>query len=598
VVQQDVLMRILGLSFGYHDSAAALVEDGEVLSAVEEERISRIKHDSGFPKLAAKYCMAHSGISASQLDWVVFYEKPILKFDRIITTLLTNYPWSFRAFTHAVPLWLTNRLRIEKEIQRELDIPADRILFSKHHFSHAASAFYLSGFESAALLTLDGVGEWASGSIGWGEGSKMVVEREMTFPNSLGLFYSLITAYLGFKVNDGEWKVMGLAPYGRPSYLKALSALVTVNDDGSVLLEQRFLKFLRSKSEMFHTDRMTSLLGFPPRPPSSPLSQEHADLAASAQMIFEESLVKTVHFAASRYDTRNLCYAGGAALNSMANRRISATGAVDNVFIQPAAGDSGAAIGCALLAYNHLESRPKRTQMTHAFLGPAFSDEMIETACRELDLLVEPLADDQEIIECAVRLLVAGQVIGWFQGRMEFGPRALGGRSILADPRNEQMKEIINAKVKYRESFRPFAGSIPTEDFSTFFEMDEPSPFMLLVHPVRSEWRKQLAAITHVDGSCRVQTVDSASNALFHGLLKRFGQATGTPVLLNTSFNIRGEPIVCTPAEAIDCFLRTGLDSLILGRYLIRDKVSVRPHSFEEIDQRDTSSSGVRSITD
>jgi len=580
-------LTVIGISFGYHDAAAALVVDGEVRVAAEEERFTRVKHDPSFPRRAVEYCTCAGGIASKDADYVVFYEKPILKFDRILTTLLAEHPRTLRPFLRALPLWLKNRLWVESEIARELEVDRERILFSQHHLSHAASAFFLSPFESAGVLTLDGIGEWTSGTVGWGEGSQLRIDHEMRFPHSIGLFFSLMTAYLGFKVNDGEWKVMGLAPYGQPKYVEQLRSVISIFDDGSIHLHGGYLEFLRNDSHMFAAEKLTRLLGIPPRNSSSELKAEHSDLAASIQKLFEECLVKSVRFVAQKYDTDRLCYAGGSALNSVANQLILTQTPIRKVFIQPAPGDSGAAIGAALLAYNNLADNPVREPMRHVYLGPDFGDAAICQACSEAGVDANHITNREALLERTVDLLADGRIVGWFQGRMEFGPRALGSRSILADPRSASMKDAINAKVKYRESFRPFAASVPEEDSATYFELDGPSPFMLIVCPVRQEWRNQLAAITHVDQSCRVQTVETESAPLYFELLKRFGRRTGIPVLLNTSFNIRGEPIVCTPAEAIHCFVRSGLDALVIGNYLIETKVASVPYSFAEVDQLD-----------
>lgn len=565
-------MNILGISCYYHDSAAALVRDGEIVAAAEEERFSRRKHDNGYPRHAVEYCLAEAGIRPADLDYVGFYEKPLLKFDRILQTVLADWPWSLPVWLRSMPLWMTSRLRVGRTLQKELNLDRD-ILYCQHHLSHAAGAFLASEFEEAAIITADGVGEWTTTAWGAGRGVDIDIRQELRFPHSIGLLFSAVTAYLGFRVNDAEWKVMGLAPYGKPRYVDRFKQVVDVRDDGSIRLNLRYFSFTHSTSRTFNR-RWERLFGRPARGPEAPLDDFHADVAASGQKVVEEIMVKMAAHVRRQTGLDSLCLAGGVGLNCVANWRILQESGFRNIFIQPAAGDSGGALGTALYIYHSVLKNPRQHAMKHALLGPAFSDAQIEAALRRCGAAYQRYEDHDALLATVADLLVDGKVVGWFQGRMEFGPRALGARSLLADPRNPEMKAIINAKVKFREAFRPFAPAVAREDAHRFFEMPEgmDAPFMLLTPKVREECRKLIPAVTHADGSARVQTVTPDVNPLFYRLIRKFGERTGVPVLLNTSFNVRGEPIVCTPENAYNTFVNTGIDALAIGSYLVTEK--------------------------
>lgn len=588
-------MNILGISAFYHDSAACLVRDGEIIAAAQEERFSRKKHDAGFPRHAIDYCLRAAGLSsASELDLIAFYEKPFLKFDRLLSTYLACAPLGLSSFLKAMPLWMKERIWLKATIREQLQFEG-AFIFPEHHESHAASAFFPSPFKSAAVLTIDGVGEWTTTSVGRGEGNRVELLEELRFPHSLGLLYSAFTYYLGFRVNSGEYKMMGLAPYGLPKFQDIiLSELIDLKKDGSFCLNLRFFDFMAG---LTMTNRaFDRLFGGPPRKPETPLTQRHMDLARSIQAVAEEVMLRLARHASELTGERHLCLAGGVALNCVGNGRILREGPFEKIWIQPAAGDAGGALGAALLGWHHYRKEPRRIpdgdRQFGSFLGPAY--DAGELLRREMIPHVE-FAED-ELVSRVARLLEEGKVVGWYQGRMEFGPRALGNRSILADPRRGDMQEKLNLKIKFRESFRPFAPSILEERASDCFQLAEPSPYMLLVAPVREELRSDsggilsppnganehssmmerlkqrrstLPAVTHVDYSARVQTVSRAENSRFHSLLSAFERRTGCPVLVNTSFNVRGEPPVCTPEDAYRCFLRTEMDYLILGQCLI-----------------------------
>jgi carbamoyltransferase len=590
-------VRILGLSAFYHDSAAALVEDGRIVAAAQEERFTRKKHDAGFPQNAIRYCLAEAASGLSGVDHVVFYDKPFLKFERLVETYLAFAPRGFASFRMAIPLWLREKLFLKDLLRRSLaGVEPGRgwegsLLFCEHHLSHAASAFFPSPFDEAVVLTLDGVGEWATTSAAHGRGNRLQVRKELHFPHSLGLLYSAFAYYTGFKVNSGEYKVMGLAPYGEPRYAQQiLDHLIDVKPDGSFQLDLSYFDYctgLRMTSAKFH-----ALFGGEPRAPEAPLTQRHMDLAASVQAVTNEVVLRLGRALRAETGCRNLCMAGGVALNCVANGQLLRSGAFDALYVQPAAGDAGGAIGAALAAYHLQLDRPRQPDgdaMRGAYLGPAFAQADIERRLAGSGARFTVLGDEA-LIDTAARELARGAALGWFQGRMEFGPRALGGRSILADPRSPAVQRQLNLKIKYRESFRPFAPSVLRERVSEWFELDADSPYMLLVADVARSRRRamtaeesvrfgidklnvvrsEIPAVTHVDYSARIQTVHAASNPRYHALLSAFERETGCPVLVNTSFNVRGEPIVCTPEDAFRCFMGTELDALALGNCYLR----------------------------
>ena len=598
-------MRVLGLSAFYHDSAAALVEDGRIIAAAQEERFTRKKHDPGFPRHAVEYCLGVSGGGLQEVDHVVFYDKPFLKFERLLETYLAFAPRGVTSFSMAIPLWLREKLFQKALLKKELRAYApgydweQRLLFAEHHQSHAASAFFASPFEEAAVLTMDGVGEWATTSVGFGSGNSLEMRREIHFPHSLGLLYSAFTAYLGFKVNSGEYKVMGLAPYGEPKYDRSIfDHLIDVKRDGSFRLDLSYFDYctgLRMISRRFE-----ELFGGPARQADELLTQRHMDLAASIQAVTEEVVLRLTGALATETGAENLCLAGGVALNCVANGKALRDGRFKRLWIQPAAGDAGGAVGAALCAYHLFRRQPRKPvepdAMTGAFLGPSFSQGEVEARLAGVEARFSTLSDDR-LIEATVEALEAGRAVGWFQGRMEFGPRALGARSILGDARSPTMQSALNLKVKYRESFRPFAPSVLREDVAEWFELDRDSPYMLLVAAVNKEHRREMTAaeqalwgieklnvprssipaVTHVDYSARVQTVDRQTNPRYHALLSAFKARTGCPVLVNTSFNVRGEPIVCTPEDAFRCFMGTEIDVLVIENcYLTKDSQDPR----------------------
>lgn len=586
-------VHILGISAFYHDSAACLVRDGEIIAAGSEERFSRKKGDSAFPQLAVKFCLKQAGITAADLDYVGFYDKPFIKFERILETYLGVAPRGFRSFLMAGPLWIKEKLyqdrTIREAIGEEFKGP---LLFSEHHESHAASAFFPSPFEEAAILTIDGVGEWATATMGVGKGNDIHIEREVRWPDSLGLLYSAFTYYTGFKVNSGEYKVMGLAPYGEPKYVDLIyRELINLKEDGSFTLNQKYFNYLAGltmTSEAFH-----DLFGGPPRQPESKLTQKEMDLARSVQVVCEDVMLRMARDIHRRTGQENLCLAGGVALNCVGNGRILREGPFKRLFIQPAAGDAGGALGVAQLIWHRYKQQPRkvtpgRDTMKGSYLGPEFTSDEIETYLKSQNIPYEKLDRPALNIRVAGHL-AAEKIVGWFDGRMEFGPRALGARSILGDPRSPKMQADMNIKIKFREGFRPFAPSVLRERVQDYFELQTDSPYMLLVAPVKKErqipmtdsqqklWgidqlnvpRSDLPAITHIDYSARVQTVERSVNANYYDLLKEFETQTGCPVLINTSFNVRGEPIVCTPADAYRCFMRTHLEYLVLGNFLL-----------------------------
>jgi carbamoyltransferase len=587
-------MRILGISAFYHDSAAALLEDGRIVAAAQEERFSRKKHDERFPNGAVGYCLEAAGCGLEGIDYVVFYDKPFLKFERLLETYVAFAPRGFKSFRMAMPIWLREKLFQKDLLKKKISAFGDgfdsksKILFAEHHQSHAASAFYPSPFEEAAVLTMDGVGEWATTSTGMGSGSDLEMVKEIHFPHSLGLLYSAFTYYTGFKVNSGEYKVMGLAPYGEPRYAaQILEHLIDLKADGSFRLDMDYFDYCTGLT--MTNRRFDELFGGPPRPQGELLEQRHMDLAASIQVVIEEAVVRLARGLKAETGAKNLCLAGGVALNCVANGKLQREGLFDGLWIQPAAGDAGGALGAALLVHHRFLEQPRalgneRDQMRGSYLGPSFTQDEIERRLTACGARFEQL-DEAQLIETAAAALADGKAVGWFQGRMEFGPRALGARSILGDPRSPTMQKMLNLKVKFRESFRPFAPSVLREDVSEWFELDEDSPYMLLVSDVVADKRREMTAeekdlfgidklnvprseipaITHVDYSARIQTVHKDTNPRYHALLSVFKDKTGCPVVVNTSFNVRGEPIVCTPEDAFRCFMGTEIEHLVIG---------------------------------
>ncbi|MCP4650563.1 MAG: carbamoyltransferase [PVC group bacterium] len=586
-------MNILGISAFYHDSAACLVQDGIIVAAAQEERFTRKKHDPSFPENAIKYCLDQAGLDGKDLDFIAFYEKPFLKFERIIQTYLAYAPQGINSFIRAIPLWINKKLWIKDYISKNLEFNG-KIIFPEHHQSHAASAFFPSPFQKAAFLTIDGVGEWATASYGTAIDNKLNILAEMMFPHSLGLLYSAFTYYAGFKVNSGEYKLMGLAPYGTPEYKDViLTELMDLKKDGSFKLNMKYFNYcagLTMTNKKFH-----KLFGGPPRKPESELRQRDMDIAASIQKVTEEILLRMVNHLHKESGQDNLCLAGGVALNCVANGLILRESNFKNIWIQPAAGDAGGALGAALFVwYQYLDNQRLTDEKTDSQFGSYLGPEYKNTGILEYlenNRISHIKLSDEEIPEKIADLIAQKKVIGWFQGRMEFGPRALGSRSILGDARSEQMQEIMNLKIKFRESFRPFAPSVMAEHSADYFELDRESPYMLLVSPLKKELRKDITsdekqllgldklkivrssvpAITHIDYSARVQTVKKKkNNRLYYQLLEKFKEKYGCPLIINTSFNVRGEPIVCTPEDAYTCFINTNMDYLLIGNFLIK----------------------------
>ncbi len=575
-------MYILGISCFYHDAAACLLKDGKILSAVQEERFTRKKHDFSFPKNSIAYCLKEAGITIRDVSYVGFYEKPFVKFERILTTYLATWPRSFPSFIKAMPLWLREKLWIPQIIRKELDYKGE-ILYIDHHLSHAAGSYLVSPFDEAAILTMDGVGEWETATYGVGRGSDIELFKEIRFPHSLGLLYSAFTYYLGFRVNSAEYKVMGLAPYGKPVYYDLImDKLVKVMEDGSFKMDMRYFAYdygLRMTNRKFD-----SLFGRPPRKPESELEGFHEDVAASVQKVTEEIVLRMARHAHKETGMKRLCLAGGVALNCVANGHIIRKTPFKEIYIQPAAGDAGGAIGVAAYIYYSLlgNKRTEDSVMASAFLGPEFSNETIKKYLVENGIAYSEY-NNEGLIKTSAKLISDQKVIGWFEGRMEFGPRALGARSILADPRNPDAKNIVNSKIKFREEFRPFAPTVLKEKCGEFFELETESPFMLIVADVKKD-KRFMPSITHVDGSARIQTIARRENPLYYDFINEFLRITGCPVVLNTSFNLRGEPLVCTPHDAYLCFMRSGLDYLVMGNFIL-DKAGMKPLK-ETVDWR------------
>ena len=583
--------RILGISAFYHDSAAAILVDGKIVAAAQEERFTRKKHDHRFPINAVKYCLAEAGINASQLDYVGFYDKPLAKFDRLIHTIEAFAPGSFKSFMASVPLWLRSKLHLPREIGHALGGEyRGQYVFADHHESHAASAFFPSPFEDAAVLTIDGVGEWSTTTIGHGTGKTVKLLREIRFPHSIGLLYSAFTYYTGFRVNSGEYKVMGLAPYGEPKFAKLITDnLIRIRDDGSFWMDMSYFNYCTGFT--MTSDKFHRLFGGPPRKAESQVTQREMDLAASVQAVCEEVMLKSARHAQQLTKSKSLVMAGGVALNCVGNGRIIREGPFENIWVQPASGDAGGALGVAQLIWHHVLSMPRTVKATDSqagsYLGPRFKTSDIAKELDAVGAKYHVYENEEQLLDRVAELIENEKVIGWVQDRMEFGPRALGARSILGDARSEKMQQVMNLKIKFRESFRPFAPSVLREECTRYFDLPEnvPSPYMLLVAPVKQDQRDQSAntnmqgrhgiemlnvrrstipAVTHVDYSARVQTVEAEANGRYYRLIKRFNERTGSPVLINTSFNIRGEPIVCTPADAYRCFMGTHMDVLVL----------------------------------
>ena len=603
---------ILGISAFYHDSAAALIADGRIVAAAQEERFTRKKHDHSFPTNAIDYCLAASGLDPGQLDYVGFYDKPLLKFDRLLETYLAYAPRGFRSFTKAMPLWLRQKLHLPRIIRRGLRKAfRKRCVFAEHHVSHAASAFFPSPFEEAAILTLDGVGEWATAAYGAGRGNRLHLTHELHFPHSLGLLYSAFTYYCGFRVNSGEYKLMGLAPYGEPVYVDAIRReLIDLKPDGSFRMNMAYFNYCQGLT--MTGPKFNDLFEGPPRRPESPLTQREMDIAASIQAVTEEIMLRTARHVADMTGKKHLCLAGGVALNCVANGRILREGIFDNIWIQPAAGDAGGALGAALFVWHQLLDKPREVDDVHdvqsgSLLGPAFSNDEVKAFLDGIGAKYHDYANEDELLDVVADQIASEKVVGHLHGRMEFGPRALGSRSILGDARSPKMQSVMNLKIKFRESFRPFAPSVLRERVHEWFEMrdQEDSPYMLLVAPVREDKRTDagaqaagmegidrllkvvrsgVPAITHVDYSARVQTVDPERHGRYHRLIKRFEDKTGCPVVINTSFNIRGEPIVCSPEHAYRCFMGTNMDVLVLENCVLfkEEQPEAKQHEIDE----------------
>jgi carbamoyltransferase len=593
-----IVTSILGISAYYHDSAAALVCDGSIAAAAQEERFTRVKHDSSFPAQAVDYCLGEAGIDAGQIDFVAFYDKPVLKFDRLLETWLAYAPRGLASFMTALPPWLKTKLHLPAEIRKALrNRYQKKIVFTKHHESHAASAFFPSPFERAAILTIDGVGEWDTATIGIGEGNRIKLLKSLSFPHSLGLLYSAFTSFCGFRVNSGEYKLMGLAPYGEPQYKHViLDKLADLKEDGSLALDMSYFHYCEGLR--MTNDKFAALFGGPARRPETVITEREMDLAASIQAVAEETVLRMARHARELTGCGNLCMAGGVALNCVANGKLLRSGVFKDLFVQPAAGDAGGALGAAMFVHHQLLDNPRQPAsgdcMRGSLLGPAFAKDRVRADLDGLGAVYEHVPDERELLRRVAADVAAGKVVGWFQGRMEFGPRALGSRSLLGDARNPEMQSRMNLRIKYRESFRPFAAAVLAEDVARYFEHEGESPYMLIVAGVRPEHhrsldegeqsamidpdltrrvnvpRSSLPAITHVDMSARIQTVDEPRHGRFYRLLGEFKRQTGCGVMINTSFNIRGEPIVCAPNEAFQCFLATAMDTLVMEDFILR----------------------------
>ncbi|MFH0860527.1 MAG: carbamoyltransferase [Candidatus Altiarchaeota archaeon] len=569
-------MHILGISCYYHDSSACLLKDGRIVAAAAEERFTRKKHDNSFPINAIRFCLESEGITSADLDYVGFYEKPFIKFERVLYQHIQTFPRSLKTFVTSMPSWLTEKLRVVRKVRKSIGYRGN-VLFVEHHMAHAASSYLISPFKKAAVLTVDGVGEWTTTAYGTAEGNDIALFREIRFPHSVGLLYSTITAYLGFKVNNSEYKVMGLSAYGdmdreTNNYFSRLKKAVDVKDDGSFRLDMRYFAY-------HYKDRMPSrelcdLLGGPVRTEGAELTQRHKDIAAALQLLTEDIVLKLVNSLYDETGCENLVLAGGVGLNSVLNGKILKNTPFKNVWIHPDPGDGGTSAGVAAYLYHTLLKRPRETPLSTAYLGPEFSADEIREFLDGNGIIYSQFENDGDLIGQTAKLIFDDKIVGWFQGRMEWGPRALGSRSILANPINPEMKDILNMKVKHREGFRPFAPVVCEDDALDFFECDVPLPeptyYMLMVYPVKEKWRQRIPAVTHVDGTGRLQTIRRSQNPLYHDLIKEFGKLSGVPMLINTSYNVRGEPIVCTPSDAYKCMMGTRIDCLVIGRFLIR----------------------------
>ncbi|MGV8140839.1 MAG: carbamoyltransferase family protein [Candidatus Woesearchaeota archaeon] len=569
-------MYILGIGCYYHDASACMVKDGKLIAAAEEERFTRKKHDVNFPINAIKYCIKEAGISVDEIDYVAFYEKPFLKFERLMHQHLEMFPRSMFTFIKAMPSWINEKLRVPRELRKKLKYKGD-ILFVQHHMAHAASAYLVSPFKEAAVLTVDGVGEWTTTSYGYAKGNSIDLYKNIEFPHSIGLLYSTITAYLGFSVNNSEYKVMGLAPYGvmdkkKNPYYKKLLKVIDLKEDGSFALDMSY--FVYHYKASMPSEKMCKLLGGPISKRDIEMTQRHKDIAAALQLVTEEALSRIINHLYDETKCENIVFAGGVALNSVYNGKILRNSKFKNIWIQPNASDGGACIGATFYAYNTILNRKRTYVMESAFLGPGYSDKEIKSYLDKNKVKYRTFKSDEELIKTTAKLIYENNVLGWFQGRMEWGPRALGSRSILSNACNKEMQEILNLKVKHREKFRPFAPVVCEDDANKYFECDNPIPlptdFMLMVYPIKKQYHKVIPAVTHVDGSGRLQTIRRNQNRRYYDVIKEFGKMSGIPILINTSFNIRGEPIVCTPKDAYRCMMGTGIDFLVMGKFLIK----------------------------
>src|SRR3989338_204795 len=569
-------MYILGISCYYHDASAALLKDGMIVAAVQEERFTRKKHDFSFPINSIKYCLESQGIKIEDVSYIGFYEKPYLKFERVLSQHLEMFPWSLKTFISSIPSWLNEKLRVVKKIKKELGYKGD-VIFIEHHLAHAASSFLVSPFEKAAVLTVDGVGEWTTTAYGMCEGNEIHLMKDIRFPHSLGLLYSAITAYLGFSVNNSEYKVMGLSAHGtmdkeKNIYYKKLLQAIDVKEDGSYRLDLSYFKY--HYSDRMPTKKLCELLGGPVRTPETQIDQRHKDIAAALQMIFEEVMEKMLRHLNKETRCENLVISGGCGLNSVFNGKILRNTPFKNIWIQPDSGDGGTSIGVCSYIYNTILGNERNYHFNNAYLGPEFSTDEIRKFLEENKIKYSEFKNEKELVEKTSKMIHENQIIGWFQGRMEWGPRALGSRSILSNATDPKMQEILNLKVKHSEKFRPFAPVVCEEDAQKYFECDDPIPeptdFMLMVYPIKKEWRTKIPAVTHVDGSGRLQTIRKFQNPIYYAVIKEFGKLSGIPILINTSFNIRGEPIVCSPFDAYKCMMGTGIDCLVVDKFLIK----------------------------